>query len=240
MAKPKSDEPTINDFPGFPLPEQNWSKLPHCLIAALPLIKSASELKVILYILRHTWGFQEFGRLKKLTVDEFMHGRKKRDGTRMDAGTGLSKPSVIDGLRRAEAHGFIEVDVDDHDMGRVKKFYRLRMQGSSFFTPGVNDLDSNGQVSLPRTEKDTLERNLREIWTSSLEELRYQMDRATFTRWLAGSEMIALNSDHATVQVRDHYAVDWLGDRWQKSIERTLTGVLSRPVEVEFITVEAE
>jgi hypothetical protein len=144
-------------FAGFPDPQENWSKLPHALIEALPLIETAGEVKVILYILRHTWGYQD--EEKRITVDEFMNGRRRRDGSRIDDGTGLSKPTILDGLKRAEMHGFIEVEVDDKDKGRVKKFYRLRMQGSTFFTPGVKTLDSKGKESLLRTEKETLERN---------------------------------------------------------------------------------
>jgi len=43
-------------FPGFTEPTENWSKLPHSLIGALPDIRTVAELKVILYILRHTWA----------------------------------------------------------------------------------------------------------------------------------------------------------------------------------------
>ena len=57
-----------------------------------------------------------------------MKGRKKRDGTRMDKGTGLSKKSVILGLQKAEKHGFIEVDLDKRDMARMKKVYKLKMR----------------------------------------------------------------------------------------------------------------
>jgi len=34
----------------------------------------------VLYILRHTWGFQDTS--KRITSDEFEHGRKRIDGTR--------------------------------------------------------------------------------------------------------------------------------------------------------------
>ena len=146
----------MNDdrFPGFPIPRENWSKLPHVFIEALPTIKTVGELKCILYILRHTWGFQD--KDKKITVDEFMHGRKRRNRTRLDGGTGLSKTTVLVGLRQAEAHGFIMVEVDDNDKGRIKKYYSLKMQGT---TPGVQKLYPCGRETIPRTEKETLERN---------------------------------------------------------------------------------
>jgi len=157
----------MDKFGGFSLPHQNWSKLPHELIDALPLIRSQSELVVILYILRHTWGFQEFGVQKRLTLDEFQHGRKQRDGSRIDQGTGLSRPAILRGLRYAAEDGFIEVEVDESDKGRVKKSYSLVMsevndslpQGYRNVTPGVTKRYPRGNETLPRSEKDTLERN---------------------------------------------------------------------------------
>lgn len=112
-------------FKGFSDPEENWSKLPHEFLEALPIVDSMSELKCILYILRHTWGYHD--ERKRISTDEFMHGRKKKDGTRIDKGTGLSKKSVILGLQKAEEHGFIEVNLDKRDMARMKKVYELKM-----------------------------------------------------------------------------------------------------------------
>ena len=110
-------------FLGFDIPRENWSKLPHQLIDALSLKETVSELKVILYILRHTWGYQDDR--KRITMDEFANGRKSREGDKIDNGTGLSAPSIRDGLKRAEAHGFIAVEVDDRDKASVKKYYSL-------------------------------------------------------------------------------------------------------------------
>jgi hypothetical protein len=118
-------------FAGFPKPEQNWSKLPHCLIDALPQITTLAEMKVVLYVLRHTWGYQEFAdwEAKRISTDEFMNGRKRRDGTRMDNGVGMSKPSIFDGLKRAVEHGFLVCYVDNTDLGRVTHYYRLHQPG---------------------------------------------------------------------------------------------------------------
>jgi hypothetical protein len=94
----------------------------------IAVIDNLAELKVVLYILRHTWGFHEFKKPVRIKTDEFMHGRFLKDGTRMDAGTGLSKSSVLEGLERAKKHGFIECFIDDRDKARVKCYYRLKVQ----------------------------------------------------------------------------------------------------------------
>ena len=108
-------------FSGFDTPKQNWFKLPAAWVNITAGINSLAEVKVIQYVLRHTWGFQEYGIPKKITTDEFMHGRMGRDRMRMDDGTGLSKQSVIDGLRKAVMDGYLVEQVDDRDKGRVKK-----------------------------------------------------------------------------------------------------------------------
>src|SRR5690349_13420247 len=57
-------------FIGFDTPQQNWSKLPHQFVNLLNVIDSIAELKVTLYILRHTWGFSEYELPVHLTTDE--------------------------------------------------------------------------------------------------------------------------------------------------------------------------
>lgn len=152
------------EFVGFVPPAQNYSKLPHSLIESLHIMRSEAEVKCVLYILRHTWGFSEFDEPKHMTLNEFMEGRKRSDGTRLDKGTGLSKPAVIKGLRAAATHGFIEVTIgDDSDGGRIEKLYRLAMRKqhlpheSTPFTAGVNniypseEIDDMGKQSLQVT-----------------------------------------------------------------------------------------
>jgi hypothetical protein len=79
-------------------------------------IDSLAELKVVLYVIRHTHGWGKF--IDRISLSQFMHGVTKRevvieDGifkmveVRLDRGTGLSQPSVTDGLRRAVEHGYL-------------------------------------------------------------------------------------------------------------------------------------
>lgn len=126
-------------FPGFwhpdVYPEEGHTRLPHELIEHMHRM-SDPELRIVLYIFRHTWGFQEIdneiskkklGRGKKLTTDEFMKGRKLSDGTRMDEGTGLSDRGVKNGIAQALKHGYILCEVDDNDKARIKKYYSIKV-----------------------------------------------------------------------------------------------------------------
>lgn len=222
----------MTTFDGFPYPEQNWSKLPHQFIDQhLADIRTVSELKVVLYVLRHTWGFQEFGQVKQLTTDEFMHGRRRRDGSRMDRGTGLSNRSVVEGLRRAVDHGYLIVEVDDRDKGRIKKRYALRMasryvESTHLSELGMYNLHTGCVESTHRSEKDTSERS--RLWDHVLDELKLQTGRQSFDRWLGGSALVELDEERAVIELRDAYAVEWLDTRLRRPVERTLAGILGR------------
>jgi len=158
-------------FTGFSRPESNFFRMPNEWVDITADIDNIAELKIVQYILRHTWGYQEYGIKKHITIDEFIRGRKRKDGSRIDRGTGLSEMSVRNGIAKALEHGFIEAFVDDSDKARVKKYYSLTMQSNEPYEkdayeevqtlePGVQSLDSRGTKFRPRSEKETLERNL--------------------------------------------------------------------------------
>lgn len=170
-----------NAFNGFSKPTQNWFKMPNEWTNITAQLGSLAEIKVVEYVLKHTWGYQEYGGKKRITNDEFMLGRKRKDGTRIDDGTGLSKPSVIAGLRLAVQDGLLLEEIDSSDRARVKKSYSLRMasdidRGNSSahqtghfeaegsegknLNAGVKNFNPRGKDSLHRSEQETLERNI--------------------------------------------------------------------------------
>jgi len=166
MAEREQIEKIIN---GFDIPEQNYSKLPHQFIDKLYLINSLAELKCVLYLLRHTWGYSEFGLLKKITTDEFMNGRKLKDRTRIDKGTGLSNKSVIAGLELAELHGFIVSEIDQTDKARIKKYYSLNIipsdaddqSGVKKVHSWVKKVHTDYEDNTHRSEKETSTKKLK-------------------------------------------------------------------------------
>lgn len=145
-------------FAGWEKPESNFFKVPNEFWQIEDL--TVHERMVLLYILRHTWGFQEYGVMKNITIDEFQHGRKTGD-ERMDKGCGVSRGGISQALASLEAKGYIQVMTDVSDPARVKKHYMLNMQQDSVhgmntaFTPRTQR--SRGDN---RTEKETIERNL--------------------------------------------------------------------------------
>jgi len=168
----------MSNFSGWGTPHENWCKMPHALIDALPIMETEAEIKVVLYVLRHTWGYQDFIGAKRITMDEFQYGRRRMDGSRIDGGTGLTINSIRDGIKRAIAHGLLQVDENNNDSARQKRYYKLSNQNQpsdegeslmpnddginirgSNFDPRGSKFDPQGSNFDPRTEKDTLERN---------------------------------------------------------------------------------
>jgi hypothetical protein len=153
-------------FEGFEYPEANFTRIPNAFLESMSIIDTVGEMKVVYYVLRHTWGYQDD--CKKITLDEFQYGRKRKDGSRLDNGTGLAKSTIVDGLNRAEQHGFIEVDVDIRDMARIKKYYSLRMKPDTDESDvgksdiGCMEIEHPSPEIIQRTEKETLERHLEE------------------------------------------------------------------------------
>jgi hypothetical protein len=133
MRKGSKKDPKNEVFTGFDLDDEElgFSKLPHTwLNEVCSRVDNIAELKVILYVFRHTVGFQETEQHKHITIDEFMNGRYKSDGSRMDDGTGLSEMSVRNGLKSAIKHGYLVDKENRSDMARIYKSYRLKL--SSF------------------------------------------------------------------------------------------------------------
>jgi hypothetical protein len=150
-------------FEGFEPPESNFWRLPNNWFDLAARFSSWAEHKVVEYILRHTWGYHEYGIAKLITMDEFMHGRKRRDGTRLDAGCGMAENSIKKGIADAVAHGFLIVTIDDSDKGRIKKYYAPRMrrppadEGEHAISHRDQGMTGQGQSLTPRSQALTLD-----------------------------------------------------------------------------------
>lgn len=150
----KKDQSPGPKFVGFPVPTSNYFKVPNEAIDIIAQIDNIAELKIVLYVLRHTWGFQEYGIKKKITIDEFVHGRKRKDGSRIDEGTKLAEKSVRNGIERALDHGYLECEVDDRDKGRIKRYFRLKMRESALDMGVDYQVDQPDRYTLPPSQRN--------------------------------------------------------------------------------------
>ena len=143
-------------FNGWKQPEQNWSKLPHVFIENMPLFKSKSEICVVLYVLCHTWGYGDD--YKRISLEEFQNGRKRKDGTRIDNGTGMSINAIKSGIKQAIEHGFLSTVKDESDKARIKQYYSLSELDCQKLIPRVSKVDTQLSKVDTRTKKETIRR----------------------------------------------------------------------------------
>jgi hypothetical protein len=102
---------------------------------------------------------------------------------------------------------------------------------------GLNDKEKKGEKQKGKASTKELPGTgltVGQVWRRVLQELEMQMTRVTFDSWLRGSLAVGVREDGIVVQVRDGYAVEWLQTRLLVAIQRTLTGVAGRHVDVYF------
>jgi hypothetical protein len=80
-----------NTFEGFEVPRN--TPVPDILFDVLLPDLSGAELKVLMYVIRHTngWGKDR----DNISLSQFLNGMKRKDGTIQDRGTGLSKKTLL-------------------------------------------------------------------------------------------------------------------------------------------------
>ncbi len=110
------------DFPGFEPPAAGRTLLDQ-FAGHLARIRSRAEIVVILYLFGHA---ADLNAGAGLSVDDFLHGRRASDGSRLDPGTGLTYNSIHSALGLALNHGFVTVDVDPYAERMTTRVFRLR------------------------------------------------------------------------------------------------------------------
>jgi hypothetical protein len=131
----------FNGFPGFNAP--NYTQVPDIVFDELLSVLSGAELKVLLYIIRRTFGFKK---LKDgISLSQMMNGIKKRDGEYLDHGTGLSKKTLLKALNSLEDGGYIVSERRrSAERGDEPTCYRLRLKGEEQTTFPVGESEHHG------------------------------------------------------------------------------------------------
>jgi len=151
-------------FPGFASP--SFTQVPDELFDALMPTLADCELRVLLYIVRRTFGFKR--EADTISLSQLVSGITTRDGQVLDRGTGLSKATVARGLKGLRDKGVIEAQRNrSAARGDEPTTYRLRFkQGGT--TPDKTQPLSHQQdgprvsrtrqaVSQPRDTQQTVE-----------------------------------------------------------------------------------
>lgn len=104
MSK-KSDEEFV--FGGFE--PANTTPVPDVLFDELLTKLTGTELKILLYIIRRTWGFKKDA--DAISLSQFQKGIITKDGRVLDRGSGISdRKTILTTLSSLEAKGCIQIE----------------------------------------------------------------------------------------------------------------------------------
>jgi DNA-binding transcriptional ArsR family regulator len=123
-----NDEQTSQPFSGFSSP--NYTQVPDELFDQLMPDLSDPELRVVLYIIRRTFGFKRDQ--DNISLSQMVSGITTSDGRVLDRGTGLSKATVARSLKSLRQKGIIKATRNrSAEKGNEPTTYRLRFQGEA-------------------------------------------------------------------------------------------------------------
>jgi len=77
--------------------------------------------------------------------------------------------------------------------------------------------------------------NAKQIWQATLGELQLQTSKPNFETWLRNTWAVSHQDDIFTIGAPSTFAKEWLETRFLSQIQRTLSGLLDRPVQVRII-----
>lgn len=124
-------------FEGFDSP--NYTPTPDAVFDRLLPELTESELKVLLYVVRRTFGFRKDA--DAISISQMVNGITTHDGRVLDRGTGLSKSSVRRGVNGLVDKQILEVSqVRSKDGEYDTNVYRLHMRQGvvpNWDNPGV-------------------------------------------------------------------------------------------------------
>ncbi|UCF87904.1 MAG: replication protein, partial [bacterium] len=96
----------MDRYRGFPRP--NTTPTPDDLFDLFLSVLTHAELKVLLYIVRRTYGFKKSS--DRISLKQICKGIVTRSGKRLDSGTGLSRQGAITAVKSLEKRGLIVVE----------------------------------------------------------------------------------------------------------------------------------
>ena len=109
-------------YDGFYPP--NYTQIPDDFFDRVMPYLTGSELKVLLYIMRRTFGFKRAA--SAISLAQIGSGLKSYNG-----GAGLSKSTVADALNRLEEYGLIVRERSVSDKGDPERtIYSVRLRGA--------------------------------------------------------------------------------------------------------------
>ena len=126
---PKNTAP-VTSVPGWDgFYDPNYTPVPDDFFDVLLAHLTDVEVRVLLYIIRRTYGFKK--RSDAISLSQITDGIVTTDGRRLDYGAGVKKDGAIAAVRRLEARGIIIAQRHQSAArGHEPTTYTLRMHGT--------------------------------------------------------------------------------------------------------------
>ena len=117
----------------------NYTQTPDAIFDWVMAYLTGAELKILLYIVRRTFGFKKAE--DAISIDQLCNGIITRDGRRLDLGTGLKRPTVLEGVRTLrEKKLIITRQQTDSDTGSRPTLYSLNLRQEGVFPAILGNL----------------------------------------------------------------------------------------------------
>ena len=145
-------------FLGFYSPR--YTQVPDDLFDELLSELSGAELKVLLYVIRRTFGFKKDSDL--ISLSQMVSGIEKKDGTVLDKGTGLHKDSVIKAVKSLVSKGILlrrRQNSEKH--GHTATEYALNIRKNSLSDNPTGGLGRKNRQALPE-KSDTQDTDIQD------------------------------------------------------------------------------
>ena len=131
---------TSFSFQGFYNP--TTTPVPDEVFDSLLYFLTDPELRVLMYIIRRTFGFKKDA--DNISLKQLVEGIKTKDGRVLDLGTGISKPTVTKAVKGLVEKGVITAERNrSEERGDEPTTYMLRFRD----TPVLKDFTRGGKDS---------------------------------------------------------------------------------------------
>ena len=141
-------------YQGFSRP--NYTQVPDDVFDVLLPELTESELKVLLYIIRRTFGFKKDA--DTISLKQMVEGIRTRDGRQLDRGAGVSKTSAVRGVNGLVEKGIILAvrnrSAEKGDEATTYTLHVVEVPVSRFETPPPLNLGQGGVPDLDPQETD--------------------------------------------------------------------------------------
>jgi hypothetical protein len=158
-------------YEGFAAP--NYTPVPDDVFDVIAPELTESELRVLLYILRRTFGFKR--NADAISLTQMVEGIKTRDGRQLDRGAGLSRRGVMAGCAGLVEKRIITVEKRLSPMGDNEvNVYSLRFRsGVGHLLPYGGELAAPGVGNQMPPQETGVQETARQHFESSKEPLSF-------------------------------------------------------------------